>query len=175
MPALQQALLVSGHYMTLQNIKNILTSNFYEPTKFVDAYKNKDYPDKLEIKNSLGWNLALLIGMIILGLFLLTNIPKTENRTLTIIFCLFIIIVPIYYLLDRRPILTISSKGILFKNGLFKEWTDIKETFIENNDSYTLIITFPDSKRKVIGMRDKTYSLDEISHIIEHYKSKNGR
>lgn len=161
--------------MTLQNIKNILTSNFYEPTKFFDAYKNKDYPEKLEIKNSSGWNLALLIGMIILALFILINIPKTENRTLTIIFCLFIIIVPIYYLLDRRPILTISSKGILFKNGLFKEWTDIKETFIENNDSYTLIITFTDSKRKVIGMRDKTYSLDEISHIIEHYKSKNGR
>ena len=64
---------------------------------------------------------------------------------------------------------------MLFKNGLFKEWTEIKETFIENIDSEILIITFTDIKRKVISMSDKNYSLDEISHIIEYYKAKNGR
>ena len=85
------------------------------------------------------------------------------------------LIAPIYNLFDNRPILTISSKGMLFKNGLFKEWTEIKETFIENIDSEILIITFTDIKRKVISMSDKNYSLDEISHIIEYYKAKNGR
>ena len=51
------------------------------------------------------------------------------------------LIAPIYNLFDNRPILTISSKGMLFKNGLFKEWTEIKETlngifhhiFVEGN------------------------------------------
>ena len=161
--------------MNLHRIKNILDSRYYQPTKLSADYSAKFYGEKTEIKNSIGWSLALLIGMIILAIFLISTISETGTRTYTIIFCSFIILIPLYYLIDRRPIMTISSKGILFKNGLFKEWSEIKSTFIDNSDSYLLIIHFNDSGKKIISIRDRTYSLDEISHIIEYYKSKNGR
>ena len=64
--------------MTLQKIKNLLTSNYYQTTKLDDAYKYKDYPEKLEIKNSSGRNLALLFGIIIFALFLITITVETE-------------------------------------------------------------------------------------------------
>jgi hypothetical protein len=158
--------------MKLQRLKNILIAPYYEPTRLSGEYASKQYAEQTVIKNSIGWSLALFIAAIILSIFLISESTEKGNKPSTMLFCLFITVVPLYYLLDRRPVMTVSSKGILFKNGVLKAWNEIEGTFTDTGDSCSLIIRFNDAGEKTVGLRDRSHSLDEICHMIEYCKAK---
>lgn len=158
--------------MNPKNFIRFLSSNIYEPTKLSNTYEKKSYPETTEIKNSRIFAGALLIGMTILSIFLLNIKEDKGSKVISIIFCSIIIIVPLFAFLDKRPLLILSNKGIKFKNGDFKEWSEINETLIETTESSILLIRFKNSKKKRLGLEDLNYSQDEISHMIEYYKSQ---
>lgn len=159
--------------MPLKKTKKFLGTSVYIPTQLSADFSSKDYGDKVIIKNSFKWNVFLLIGMIILASFLLTDISKNNDKWFTIIFCAAIVIYPVIALLDRSPVLTISAEGVLFKNKMFKKWDEITATKLDNSsESYNLRLHFSDNKSKTISLQDLTYSMPEICHIIEYFKLK---
>ncbi len=160
-------------YMAFKKLKNFLSTSFYNETALSQEFISKNYGEKVEIKNSIKWNLLYFFGMLILAIVMLKNLINENDYWITVIFCSIIIFAPLIYLLDRRPILILTKDGIQFKNKVFKDWNQITATKIDHSDSNLLIIYFKDNKSKSIGLTDLNYSVGEISHIIEYYKSKN--
>lgn len=163
-------------FMSLHQIKKILKPRSYTTnTTLSEEYSNKIYGDKVELKNSITWNLLTLIAMIILVIYLQYNASTNSNMWLGILFCIAIIIYPTIKLLQRKPLLTISSSGLYFPNKESKKWSEIVSTQIEDIDFFSLVIILSTNEKRVIKLTDLNYSKDEISHIIEYYKSQNDR
>ena len=159
--------------MAFRKLISFLKTSFYNDTTLSPELMSKNYGDKVEIKNSIKWNLLSFFGMLILATVMLKYLKNENDYWLTIIFCCIIVFTPLIYLLDRRPLLILTKDGMQFKNKMFKDWNQITATKIDNSDTNLLIISFKDNKSKSIGLTDLNYSVEEISHIIEYFKSKN--
>lgn len=132
-------------------------------------------PETIELKNSIKWNAILLLGTLTLSLFLLSNSIKTQTTSWgTIVFCLLLIAYPTFKLLNRRPQLTISKDGLLFKNGEFRQWTEIDSAVVEeiNDDlpSFRLKVQLANGKTLKIKLTDLNHNKDYIIKIIDDFK-----
>ena len=140
----------------------------------------KEYGEKVILRNSIKSNLEMLTISIVLVIITLYINTIHKNNILAILFCVIIVSIPLLKIVNQKPKLIISKESIIYSNGKQVKWSEIKETRIEEtnpselNSYFKLHITQANNKLDKIIINDLNYSISEISHIIEHYKEKNG-
>lgn len=160
-------------------LKNIFKDSKFEKTKIQKEYDEKDYAEKVILKNSAKLNYQLLLFFLIIDIYLLYNLKTHSNKSLTIIFCLITIIIPLYKIINQKPKLIISKNNLILGNGKQIKWSEIESTIIEELDSsdicnyFKLNILLKNNKTIKINLSDLNYSESEISHIVEYFKEKN--
>ncbi|MBW4359920.1 hypothetical protein [Flavobacterium taihuense] len=162
----------------IEVLKKIFTNSSFESTKKNNEFDSKIYGEEVTIKNSIKINFQGLLFFIIIDILLLKNIESYPNKSLTIIFCVIILIIPFLKIINQNPKLIIA-KAHMICNGKLIKWTDIDSTLIEEIDPndvssyYKLLIVLKNNKKIKVSLNDQNYSVFEISHIIEYYKEKN--
>jgi hypothetical protein len=141
-------------------------------------YIEKDYAEKVVLKNSTKSNYQLFLFFLIIDIILLYNIKTHSNKFFTIIFCLIVLIIPLSKIINQNPKLIISKDDLTFSNGKQIKWSEIESTKIEEpnysdiNGYCNLNILLKNTKTIKISLCDLNYSESEISHIVEYYKEK---
>jgi hypothetical protein len=159
--------------------KNIFNDSKFEETKMHVEYIEKDYAEKVVLKNSTKSNYQLFLFFLIIDIILLYNIKTHSNKFFTIIFCLIVLIIPLSKIINQNPKLIISKDDLTFSNGKQIKWSEIESTKIEEpnysdiNGYCNLNILLKNTKTIKISLCDLNYSESEISHIVEYYKEKN--
>lgn len=160
-------------------LRNYTNDSVYESTKIQKEYQAKVYPEKVILKNSIKLNFQLLLFGIGITFLLITNISEHSNKIYTILFCIILLVIPLYKIINQKPLLIISKEGLIISNRKKIKWTEIESTLIENqnfNDassSFSLKIVLKNTKTIKISLSDLNYSEQEVSHIIELNKEKN--
>lgn len=160
-------------------LKNIFNDSKFEETKMQIEYVEKDYAEKVVLKNASKSNYELLMFFLIIDIILLYNIKTHSNKLYTIIFCLIVLTIPLAKIINQNPKLIISKDNLTLSNGKQIKWSEIESTKIEEpnytdiNGYCKLNILLKNTKMIKISLCDLNYSESEISHIVEYYKEKN--
>ena len=167
--------------MKIPRFFNKLIDNAKYTETCIDVkFYSKEYGEKVILKNSIKSNFEILAISIVLIIITLYINTMHKNTILAILFCIVIILIPLLKIVNQKPKLIISKESIIFSNGKQVKWSEIKETRIEEtnpseiNSYFKLHIIQTNNKLHKIIINDLNYSISEISHIIEHYKQKNG-
>ncbi|CAM4153100.1 MULTISPECIES: hypothetical protein [Flavobacterium] len=161
-------------------LKSTFNDSKFVETKLQKEFIEKDYAEKVILKNSAKLNYQLLLLFLFIDIYLLYNIKTYSHKILIIIFCLVTLILPLTKIINQKPKLIISKDNLTFKDGKHIKWSQIESTIIEELDSseissyYKLNVKLKNNETIKIRLSDLNYSKSEISHIIEYYKQNNG-
>ncbi|MEN2400165.1 hypothetical protein GKZ90_0010275 [Flavobacterium sp. MC2016-06] len=159
-------------------IQEFFENSTLEKTKKSVVFLNKEYNGKVKIKIAVKSNLNLLFLSLIPLPFLILNFEDVRYKLLSSLLCFLLILYPLYLLFKTKPELIITAEGIAFSDSELLKWGKIKDTFIETiepNDiatTYELVLEMKTGEVKKINIQDFTYSVEEISHIIEYFKDQ---
>jgi len=159
-------------------LKDTFNDSKFVETKLQKEYIEKDYAEKVVLKNSTKLNYQLLLFFMVINIYLLYNLKTYSNKILIMIFCFTTLAFPIFKIINKRPKLIISNDNLILENGKQIKWSEVESTLIEELNSsdissfYKLNILLKNNKIIKISLNDLNYSESEISHIVEYFKEK---
>jgi len=113
---------------------------------------------------------------VITGLIIIVK-SKVGDISIAIFIAVLLNVFPLYNIFIQNIKFVLTENGILVKGKKMIRWIDVSETLIEEVDdpstyTYKLIIVLHSGKKYSYYLTDLNFRWQEISHLIEYFKSK---
>ncbi len=155
---------------------NIFKNKKIKSTCRQEEFEYRIYPQRVFIRNSVKKNIKFLLFTVITGLIIIVK-SKVGDISIAIFIAVLLNVFPLYNIFIQNIKFVLTENGILVKGKKMIRWIDVSETLIEEVDdpstyTYKLIIVLHSGKKYSYYLTDLNFRWQEISHLIEYFKSK---